>query len=388
MRDRQLTEPGAVLYKSGNRILVGFGVVEEWRAYTLDQAVYMLKDMQSFKGFRVGYMSYDFGARWNGVTQKSDDDFKTPLLHFIAPEEIRFYEEGEILPDWFGEHMDFSATKPVADLSKGQYTSRIKKIHDYLREGETYEVNFAQRFQGEFKGEPLEVFRRLNQFNPSPYACYFNFNPVTVVSCSPERLVSGEFGGNGQMLVETRPIKGTISRGETSKEDEQRIAELLGSEKNEAELNMIVDLARNDLGRVCDVGSVSVDQHRVVESYSHVHHTMSNITGRLSKGRDWLDVLKAFFPGGSITGAPKFRTMEIIDELETCGRGIYTGSAGYITPEGEFDFNILIRTIAFQQNQMRYGYHSGGAIVMDSKPTEEYKETLDKAAALEKAMGM
>jgi anthranilate/para-aminobenzoate synthase component I len=193
------------------------------------------------------------------------------------------------------------------------------------------------------------------------------------------------------MRISTRPIKGTVPRGHTPEEDQKFIRELLKSKKNEAELNMIVDLARNDLGRVCEVGSVEVSNHRVVETYSHVHHTVSTVEGVLRSGLDWWDVLRAVFPGGSITGAPKVRTMELIDALEPCSRGVYTGSAGWISPEGEFDFNILIRTIAFSKDPKtgakgRYSFHSGGAIVVDSKPLEEYEETLHKAAVLTGAL--
>ena len=275
-------------------------------------------------------------------------------------------------------------------MSQAEYEKNIAKIHELLRAGETYEVNFAQRFSGEFDGDPLEVFRRLNEANPSPHACYFNFDPITVVSCSPERLVLGRRVLNPKkeerMLLETRPIKGTVPRGTTPGEDAKYIEQLLASKKDEAELNMIVDLARNDLGRVCETGSVEVTEHRAVESYSHVHHTMSNVRGVLRKDLDWVDAMEALFPGGSITGAPKYRTMQIIDNLEPCLRGIYTGSAGYIDEDGQFDFNILIRTIAFNRETQKYSYHSGGAIVTDSVAKEEYQETLQKAAALKNAL--
>lgn len=265
-------------------------------------------------------------------------------------------------------------------------------MHAFLKAGETYEANFTRRWQGRFEGNPLEIFRRLHESNPSPYACFLNFQPVTVVSCSPERLVGGVRDSKGRLILETCPIKGTVPRGKTLAEDRRRIRELLKSVKNEAELNMIVDLARNDLGRVSEFGSVNVVAHRAVESYSHVHHTVSRIRGTLKSGLDWMDVLEAVFPGGSITGAPKKRTIEILQALEPCPRGIYTGSAGWISPEDEFDFNILIRTLAFYREEDggvprgRYTFHAGGGIVMDSTADDEFEETRHKSRALELAL--
>ncbi len=376
-----LLERGSFWLRSQDQIFVGLGVAKEWKAKTLEEAQVALQEMRKTPGFKAGYFSYDFGVMWQGVEAQKKDPLKTPLLHFVMPKELFVFEADSLEAYKFLEQEVFEATDPRADLTQTEYEEQIGKIHQLLREGETYEVNFAQRFAGEFKGNPLEVFRRLNELNPSPHACYFNFDPIMVVSCSPERLVRGK-QENGRMVLETRPIKGTVPRGNTPEEDAAYIEQLLASKKDEAELNMIVDLARNDLGRVCEIGSVEVTEHRAIESYSHVHHTISNVRGVLRDSLDWVDVVKALFPGGSITGAPKYRTMEIIDNLEPCLRGIYTGSAGYIDENGQFDFNILIRTFAFNLEQQKYSYHSGGAIVIDSEASAEYEETLQKAAAL------
>ncbi len=367
--------------RSGDRTLMGLGIAEEWRAYTLEQAEVMLEDLRHFPGWKVGFLSYELGMAWQGIASDKKDLFKTPLLHFVAPQEVYVYDDVEFELDWMKEGFEFSASESEAMMKKSVYKKAIADIHRYLEEGETYEVNFAHRFDGTFEGMPLEVFRRLHQINPSPYACYLNFDPVTVVSNSPEQLVRGIKVADG-MVLSTRPIKGTMPRGNDSIEDEKLVVKLLESEKNEAELNMIVDLARNDLGRVSEMGSVEVRAHRAIETYSHVHHTVSEVRSVLKKDLDWVDVLKAVFPGGSITGAPKKRTMEIIDRLESVSRGIYTGSAGWVSPAGEFDFNILIRTLAFQRGLNKYSFHSGGGIVMDSNAEDEYVETLHKAAAL------
>ncbi len=390
MESSLLHQSGSFWLRAKDRIFVGFGIADEWKAETWEEAQKALQDMRGAPGFKAGYLSYDFGVAWQGVVGKKNAPLKTPLLHFVVPEQLYVFDIDNPAPHQLLQRQFFQAGDPQADLSQAEYEKNIAKIHELLRAGETYEVNFAQRFSGEFDGDPLEVFRRLNEANPSPHACYFNFDPITVVSCSPERLVLGRRVLNPKkeerMLLETRPIKGTVPRGTTPGEDAKYIEQLLASKKDEAELNMIVDLARNDLGRVCETGSVEVTEHRAVESYSHVHHTMSNVRGVLRKDLDWVDAMEALFPGGSITGAPKYRTMQIIDNLEPCLRGIYTGSAGYIDEDGQFDFNILIRTIAFNRETQKYSYHSGGAIVTDSVAKEEYQETLQKAAALKNAL--
>lgn len=385
----KLNQPGSFWLRTKDRVFVGSGVLEEWKAETPEQAIEALDDMRECPGFKVGYLSYDFGVAWQGVKSEREDSFKTPCLHFVIPEMLGIFDVEDPNVSKFLEQDEFSASDPSQDLTEEEYTERINKIHQYLKDGETYEVNFAHRFSGTYEGNPLEVFRRLNEKNPSPHACYLNFDPITVVSCSPERLIRGR-EEDGRTILETRPIKGTVPRGENEEDDERLKEELLASKKNEAELNMIVDLARNDLGQVCERGSVEVDEHRTIETYSHVHHTMSSVRGVLREGLDVVDILKAVFPGGSITGAPKRRTMEIIDGLELCKRGIYTGSAGYIDENGQFDFNILIRTIAMQRDMAsevsggQYSYHSGGGIVMDSTAELEYEETLAKAEVLRK----
>lgn len=366
--------------RSGERGLTGSGVKREWIAYTMDEALRMLEEIRGLQTWRVGYLSYDFGVRWQGVEVHCTDVFQTPLLHFVEPEEVREVEGLECAP------LDFHASGPVQEMAVETYLKSIGMIHHWLREGETYELNFSHRSHGTFDGEPLEMFRRLWQVNPSPHAFFFNGFPITVVSCSPERLIRGKRREDGRLELETRPIKGTVPRGKTPQEDEANRQALLASRKDEAELNMIVDLARNDLGRVCEMGSVNVSEHRVVESYSHVHHTVSTVTGLLREGLDAVDVLQAVFPGGSITGAPKVRTMQLIDRLEPCARGIYTGSAGFIAPDGTFDFNILIRTVAFQREQGLYAFHSGGGIVMDSIPEQEFQETLDKSEVITQSL--
>ncbi len=256
-----------------------------------------------------------------------------------------------------------------------EYVKAVDKARQYIIAGDIFEVNLSQRFEAELSITPYDLYKRLRQINPAPFACYLGFDGVSVVSASPERFLrlQGDW-------VETRPIKGTRRRGKTPQEDEVLANELLNSPKDRAENIMIVDLERNDLGRVCRYGTVRVTELAILEVFPTVFHLTSTVTGRLSEDRNGVDLLKAAFPGGSITGAPKVRAMEIIDELEPTRRSVYTGSIGYLGFNGDLDLNIAIRT--FLVKGKRAYFQVGGAVVYDSDPENEYQETLDKARAL------
>jgi para-aminobenzoate synthetase component 1 len=243
-------------------------------------------------------------------------------------------------------------------------------------------VNLSQRFETGLAVPPAELYRRLRQANPAPFAAYLALDGegAAVLSSSPERFL--KVVGR---RVETRPIKGTRPRGRTEGDDRRLADELLASPKDSAELTMIVDLERNDLGRVCDYGSVVVAEHKAIEAYASVFHLVSTVEGTLHGGHDLVDLVKATFPGGSITGAPKIRAMEIIDELEPTQRSVYTGSIGYIGLDGAMDLNIAIRTILVRDG--RAYFQVGGGIVADSEPAAEYQETLDKGRRLFAALG-
>jgi len=266
-----------------------------------------------------------------------------------------------------------------SDFTRREYMAAVNRIKEYILSGDVYQADMTQRFETDMdRIPPWDLYKRLMHINPSPFASYLNFDGVTVVSSSPERFLI-----LNDRYVETRPIKGTVKRGTTPEEDERNKAFLLNDEKNRAELAMIVDLLRNDIGRVCKAGTVKVRAFPELETYSSVHHLVSTITGELLEGKNILDVLKATFPGGSITGAPKIRAMEILDELEPVERGIYTGSIGYLGFNGCADLNIVIRTIIITGNKAHI--QAGGGIVADSVDAEEYEETLLKARNLFKA---
>ncbi|MBI5754717.1 aminodeoxychorismate synthase component I [Candidatus Peregrinibacteria bacterium] len=388
-----------------------------------------------FIGGAMGFVSYDYGAGLQSISQKVRDDLQCPGMYFLFPGKVavfdhekqvmyviswgvnRFVAETglkdlrEIISKTFSKfpqnifqvnhlyNVDrerrkkseslfriaekiFSkkhSSKPVSNLTFEQYCKKIQRVQEYLQSGDTYQVNFSQRFSAKLQSDPWDVYKRVTNLNPSPFQAFLETPDFSVVCNSPERLVR-VFEEEDYFFIETRPIKGTMPRGKTPQEDEVLRQALLASDKDRAELVMIVDLARNDLGRVSVPGSVEVNDDRVIEGYSHVWHTLSNVRGRLRKDVTFPEVFRAVFPGGSVTGCPKKRTMEIIDELEDFRRGVYTGSMGYIGFDGRMDFNIMIRTL-FVKNKMAY-FHVGGGIVSDSDPTKEYQETLDKAGAL------
>ncbi len=270
-------------------------------------------------------------------------------------------------------------SKLESNFTKENYLLAIKKAKEYIKAGDIYQVNLSQRFQTRTNLTGLEIYQRLRQISPSYFSAYFDTGDFQVLSSSPERFLKLE--GN---TVIARPMKGTRPRAKDKIRDRNLRQGLLKSAKDQAELTMIVDLERNDLGRVCNYDSVKVTQLRELEQYSTVFQTTATVCGRLHQDRDRIDLLRACFPGGSITGCPKIRAMEIIEELEPTRRAIYTGCLGYLSFSGGMDFNILIRTILKKENQLYFGV--GGGIVTDSRPEDEYAETLVKAKAMVEAI--
>jgi para-aminobenzoate synthetase component 1 len=266
-----------------------------------------------------------------------------------------------------------------SNFTPEEYIQAVSKIREYIAAGDVFQVNLSQRFETTLTVPPYELYRRLRQVNPAPFASYLNFDGVTIVSASPERFL--KLRGD---LVETRPVKGTRPRGQDSIEDEALAQELVHSSKDQAENVMIVDLERNDLGRVCRYGTVRVTELAILETFPTVFHLTSTVVGGLRQDKGVADMLKATFPGGSITGAPKVRAMEIIDELEPTRRSVYTGSIGYLSFSGDLDLNIVIRTFIVKEGKAYF--QVGGGVIYDSDPEAEYQETLDKAKALIQAL--
>ncbi len=267
----------------------------------------------------------------------------------------------------------------AATTTQPAFEGMVLRALEAIRAGDIFQANISQRFTASWSGQAGALYQSLRQINPSPFACWLSCDELSVVSCSPERLVRVQDG-----RIDTRPIAGTRPRGATPADDALQSLELLLSEKERAEHIMLVDLARNDLGRVCAIGSVAVDELMTLEEYSHVIHIVSQVSGRLRAGLGPVDVIRATFPGGTITGCPKVRCMEMLRELEPVARGLYTGSLGYVGLDGTMDLNIAIRTMVIQDH--RLSFHVGAGIVADSDPEREYHETLAKAAALMRAL--
>lgn len=276
-----------------------------------------------------------------------------------------------------GERQSFSIDSEgfKSSFTKPEYISSVEKVINYLKAGDIYQANLSQRFEAGFSGDCYSLFLDLFDRNPASFFSYINAGDHKIVSTSPERFVTLN-GSN----VETRPIKGTIARGQTKEQDQENGLELTQSIKDDAELTMIVDLMRNDLSRVTRHGSVIVKEHKRLEPYENVFHLVSIVEGELKSGKTPVDLLKATFPGGSITGCPKIRSMEIIDELEPVKRHVYTGSIGYISFHDTMDLSIAIRTATIVKNRVFFSV--GGGIVYDSDPEKEYQETLDKGKTL------
>jgi para-aminobenzoate synthetase component 1 len=264
---------------------------------------------------------------------------------------------------------------PESSLSRAEYRKAIQTIREYIAAGDIFQANFAQRFRAPLRARPWDLYRELRRRNPAPFACFFEAGDVTVISASPERFIRVEAN-----RAETRPIKGTRPRGNSSSADKASANDLLQSAKDNAEHVMIVDVLRNDLSRVCVPGSVQVSELAVLESHPTVHHLVSTVTGDMRTGCDSIDLLLASLPGGSITGAPKIRAMEIIAELEPVRRDIYCGCIAYLTPDGTMDSSIVIRTFLAKDGNVYFS--AGGGIVADSDPDMEFEETLHKASAL------
>ena len=363
----------------------------------------------------VGFLSYDLKDFIERLPSRARRDFDVPELHFAFYDGVLAFDHetdrtfltasgrgrsrrtralhadetaGRLrhlvsrLPEETPRFDDEIAVPCTLDsnFTRSDYLRTLERTKAYIAAGDIFQANISQRFHTRWEQSSAELFRRLRAVNPAPFAAFFDFPGGTVISSSPERFL--KLSGRH---VETRPIKGTRRRTGDPGTDETAARELLMSRKDNAELAMIVDLERNDLGRVCEYGSVRVTERRALETYPTVFHLVSTIEGTLHESFELTDLVRATFPGGSITGAPKIRAMEIIDELEPTARGIYTGSIGYIDFSGRADLNIAIRTMTKVGDDVTF--QAGGGIVADSDPEAEYEETVDKARALIRALG-
>ncbi|AOY75806.1 anthranilate synthase component I [Clostridium formicaceticum] len=403
-RDNQVTvvRRDATYEKKGKEIEIIKEIMKDYEAPQME-------NMPDFIGGGVGYIGYDIIRNYEKLPCVNEDDMHLPLVHLLVAEEIivydhvkqkikiiinlpieeeieKLYENGvkrlkkiqeEILKNFLLMERNESASELQykSNETKDSFMEKVRKAKAYIRNGDIFQVVLSQRLQVKTELSPFEVYRNLRSVSPSPYLFYIDFGDYQLTGSSPELLVKVK-----DQIIETCPIAGTRPRGKNAEEDELLAKDLLADEKEKAEHLMLVDLARNDIGKLAEFGSVEVSQYMEVCRYSHVMHIVSNVIGKLKKRYDMYDALVACLPAGTLSGAPKVRAMEIIDELENKKRGIYGGAVGYLGFNGNMDMCIAIRSIVFKEKQAYL--QAGAGIVADSNEEEEYKETLRKLEGL------
>lgn len=400
-------ENGEVELKKGEALAELEKVIAKYQFETIPQ-------LPDFQGGAIGFISYDYARTIEVLPNEAQDDLKVPDLYFYLFDHwaVHNVKTGEVTlmklttcpinlqvwqTDWqqqaeaglknrhfhqeTAKNMQQDETELQVSFHGEAFEAAIRKIQHYIGQGDVFQVNLSVRQAKKLSAAPITMYEAVRSFNPSPYMAYIESEQFAVVSGSPELLVKRK--GNE---LSTRPIAGTRPRGASEEQDLALANELIHHEKERAEHVMLVDLERNDLGRVSKYGTVEVNEFMVIEHYSHVMHIVSNVRGEIAQGKTNADVIRAMFPGGTITGAPKIRTMEIIEELEPVRRGLYTGSIGWIGYTGDLELNIVIRT-AYIQDDVAY-IQAGAGIVIDSIPENEYIESMNKAKAMWQAKAM
>ena len=362
-------------------------------------------------GGMVGYISYDMIRFFENIPDASSDPFGLPLASFYLVDTLLVFdhvqrklkflalagpgEERQVRSkiDHLVEVMNSPLVAPprrtvaplqedlVSNFTPERFCSAVDEIKEYIRSGDCYQLVLSQRLSGKTDADSFAIYRALRMLNPSPYLFYLDLDDTKIIGSSPEALVRLE----GRQAT-VRPIAGTRPRGKTVREDHELAVELAADEKERAEHVMLVDLGRNDLGRVCDYGTVTVDEFMQIERYSHVMHMTSNVVGTLRKDYNQFDLFRAAFPAGTVSGAPKIRAMQLIEKLEGQKRGPYAGAVGYFSLSGDMDWAIAIRTIVMRDKT--FYLQAGAGIVADSVPDKEYEETLNKIAALKRAIAI
>lgn len=400
-------KPFLVIKTKGNEITLrdSSGAVQK-QGNPFEELRHLLKAFQveemdtgiPFIGGAVGYLAYDLCHFIEHLPSSTLNDIEFPEMYFGFYDSVVAYDHSEKRCFLVGRNLDEVSKERTLRLlhkssfgtaiskktkgrslkgnfSKERYLESVRRAKEYISQGDIYQINLSQRFETEIDSTAQELYLRLRKISPAPFSSCICFDDKAIVSSSPERFLRLSSG-----RVQTRPIKGTRPRGHNPETDHSLMQELLHSPKDNAELTMIVDLERNDLGRVCNYGSIRVVEKKVLEAYPTVFHLVATVEGDLHPRYDPIDLLKATFPGGSVTGVPKIRAMEIIDELEPTRRSVYTGALGYIGFNGDMDLSIAIRTFLVRGSTVFF--QVGGGIVADSDPEEEYNETMHKARAL------
>ena len=346
--------------------------------------------------WKFGYLSYDLKNEFENLPSQNIDELEFPEIHFFIPKTL-FKIEKDTISLVYGDISLLSNVKeafltnkeaqtiPIKltpRITEEEYISKIKSVKEHIQQGDIYEMNFCyELFNENVEMDPFETYTKLNELTNAPFSCFGNFNNKYILSASPERYIRK----TGQQII-SQPIKGTISRGANEFEDLKQIENLKNNQKERSENIMIVDLVRNDLSKVAAKNSVEVEELCGIYTFETVHQMISTVSATLKPQITFLDILKATFPMGSMTGAPKIRAMEIIEEYESTKRGVYSGCVGYVKPNGDFDFNVIIRTLLYNSKKKYLSCMVGGAITSKSNEKEEYQETLLKAKAILQAL--
>ena len=346
--------------------------------------------------WKFGYISYDVKNEIENLASGNTDQLEFPEIHFFIPKTLfkiakntisLVYGEISLLANveeiFLKKKENISnKIKLIPRLNKKEYLIRIKAVKEDIQQGDIYEMNFCyELFNENVELDPFKTYQKLNELTNAPFSCFGNFDNKYILSASPERYIQK----HGQQLI-SQPIKGTIGRGVDEKEDLKQIESLRENQKERSENIMIVDLVRNDLSRIAEKNSVKVDELCGIYTFATVHQMISSVSATIKPNISFIDILKATFPMGSMTGAPKIRAMELIEKYESTKRGVYSGCVGYVKPNGDFDFNVIIRTLLYNSKKKYLSCMVGGAITSKSREKEEYQETLLKAEALLQAL--
>ena len=380
-------------------VLIGVGSLKEISGSEADLLGQMNQFLSQHKGFIPGYFSYDLKNKIEDLKSGNQDYLNFPDLHFFVPEHTILIKDNEVsinsssaeeVWDLINQNQPFNAPLKQEKLeienrySKEEYIHTVEKIKSHIRRGDIYEINFCQEFYFENAViNPLDVFTRLNNLSPTPFSAYFKIDEQYIISATPERFISRR----GSKLI-SQPIKGTTSRNTDALQDEQLKEELLKNEKERAENVMIVDLVRNDLTRSAKPGTVKVEELFGLYSFKQVHQMISTIVCEANEDLSNMEIICNTFPMGSMTGAPKISAMQLAEKYERSRRGVYSGALGYFAPDGNFDFNVVIRTLLYNEKSKYLSFHVGSAITLDSDPEKEYEECVLKGKAIREVLNI
>lgn len=379
--------------------IVGLGFIKEIDDSTLSGFEKLQKLKKDLNDWLFGYFTYDLKNELENLESKNIDELNFPSIHFFSPEIVILSKDSKVSLFYHDSQYNIKQVLDIVNkiesidllentenstsinlkqrFNKSEYIKTVEKLKNHIQRGDVYEINFCHEFYCRTGIDPINIYAKLNEISPTPFSCFYKLNDKYLLSASPERFLKK----SGTKII-SQPIKGTIKRGYTEKEDLLFKNKLYKDPKERAENVMIVDLVRNDLSRTAKKGSVKVEELYGIYSFKQVHQMISTIVSEVDEGTNIIDIIKNAFPMGSMTGAPKIRAMQLIEENEKTKRGLYSGSVGFITPENDFDFNVVIRSILYNQTKNYVSFTVGGAITSLADPEREYEECMLKAEAM------